>query len=98
MGVKMEGRPLFTITDAARIELQNRLHNSNKKKFIRLQMRFSCWLKLKLTLEDCIQPNDEEIIIDEMHFIIDKTQRHYFNNNRIDYVPDQIGFMEFVAL
>ncbi len=88
---------MFSITDAAKTELQNRLNESATKKFIRLQLRFSCWVKLKLTLEESIQQNDDEIIIDGLHFIIDKTQLHYFSNNQIDFVPDQTGFMEFVA-
>ncbi|EKN68976.1 iron-sulfur cluster biosynthesis family protein [Schinkia azotoformans] len=88
---------MLSITDAAKTELQKRLNKSETKKFIRLQLRFSCWVKLKLTLDESIHPNDEEIIIDGLHFIIDKTQLHYFNNNQIDYVPDQTGFMEFVA-
>lgn len=88
---------MFSITDAAKTELQNRLNESETKKFVRLQLRFSCWVKLKLTLEESIQQNDDEIIIDGFHFIIDKTQLHYFSNNQIDYVLDQTGFMEFVA-
>ncbi|KEF37750.1 hypothetical protein M670_03053 [Schinkia azotoformans MEV2011] len=88
---------MLSITDAAKTELQKRLNESETKKFIRLQLRFSCWVKLKLTLEESIQPNDEEIIIDGLHFIIDKTQLHYFSNNQIDYLPDQTGFKEFVS-
>ncbi len=89
--------PMFSITDEAKTELRNRMNVSERKRFIRLQLRFSCLVKLKLTLEDSIDPNDEEIIIDGLHFIINKTQLHYFNNNQIDFVPDQTGFMEFVA-
>ncbi|HHW37898.1 MAG TPA: iron-sulfur cluster biosynthesis [Bacillales bacterium] len=88
---------MFSITDVAKTELHGRLNVSETKKFIRLQLRFSCLVKLKLTLEDSIQPNDEEITIDGLDFIIDKTQLHYFSNNQINYVPDQTGFMEFVA-
>ncbi|MEC1742012.1 iron-sulfur cluster biosynthesis family protein [Schinkia azotoformans] len=88
---------MLSITDAAKTELQKRLNESETKKFIRLQLRFSCWVKLKLTLEESIQPNDEEIIIDGLHFIIDKTQLHYFSNNQIDYLPDQTGFKGFVS-
>lgn len=88
---------MFSIIDAAKTELQNRLNESETKRFIRLQLRFSCLVKLKLTLEESIEINDEEIIIDGLHFIIDKTQLHYFRNNKIDYVPDQTGFMEFVS-
>ncbi|WP_458413564.1 iron-sulfur cluster biosynthesis family protein [Schinkia sp. CFF1] len=88
---------MFTITEAAKTELQNRLNEADTQKFIRLQLRNSCWVKLKLTLEDSIQSNDDEFIVDGMYFIIDQTQLHYFNNNKIDYVPDQTGFMEFVV-
>lgn len=88
---------MFSIMDAAKTELHNRLNEWDAKKFIRLQLRYSCLVKLKLTLEEFIQPNDAEIIVDGLHFIIDKTQLHYFNNNKIDYVSDRTGFMEFVV-
>lgn len=89
---------MFTITEAAKTELQNRLKQPDSKKLIRLQMRFSCLMKLKLTLDDSVQPNDEELIIDGFHFIIDKDYLHYFNGKKIDFIADQTGFMEFEAI
>ena len=46
-------------------------------------MRYSCYFKFKLTLEDSIQPNDAEEVVDGLHFIIDQEHVHYFNNKKI---------------
>jgi Fe-S cluster assembly iron-binding protein IscA len=86
---------VFILTDAAKTELQNRLELFDAKQFIRLQMRKSCFMKVKLTLEQVIQPNDEEINKDEMRFIIDKGECHYFTNRTLDFIPDQTGFKQF---
>ena len=40
-------------------------------------MRKSCFMKLKLTFEESIQSNDTELIMDGLHFIIDKGEYHY---------------------
>jgi Fe-S cluster assembly iron-binding protein IscA len=86
---------VFILTDAAKIELQNRLKLSNSKQYVRLQMRKSCFMKVKLTLEEVIQPTDTEINMDEMHFIIDNGECHYFTNKTLDFIPDQTGFKQF---
>lgn len=96
-GGGMDGR-VFLLTDSAKTELQNRLELSDSKQFIRLQMRKSCFMKVKLTLEEVIQPNDTEINMDEMHFIIDKGECHYFTNKTLDYIPDQTGFKQFEVI
>jgi Fe-S cluster assembly iron-binding protein IscA len=86
---------VFILTDSAKIELQNRLELSDSKQYVRLQMRKSCFMKVKLTLEEVIQPNDTEITINAMHFIIDKGEFHYFTNKTLDFIPDQTGFKQF---
>lgn len=86
---------MFIVTEAAKTELQNRLNLTDGNQFIRLQMRKSCFLKLKLTLGESIQKDDTEIIIDDMHFIIDKGECHYFRNKKLDFIPDQTGFIQF---
>ena len=58
-------------------------------------MRKSCFMKVKLTLEESIQPNDAEIIKNELHFIIDNGECHYFNNKTLDFIPDTTGFKQF---
>lgn len=55
-------------------------------------------MKVKLTLEEVIQPNDTEINMDEMHFIINKGECHYFTNKTLDYIPDQTGFKQFEVI
>jgi Fe-S cluster assembly iron-binding protein IscA len=86
---------VFLLTENAKTELQNRLKLADSKQFIRLQMRKSCFMKVKLTLEETIQPNDAEITNDELHFIIDNGECHYFNNKTLDFIPDTTGFMQF---
>jgi Fe-S cluster assembly iron-binding protein IscA len=86
---------VFIVTEAAKAELQNRLKDANINQLIRLQMRKSCFMKLKLRLEESIQPNDAEIIVDDMHFIIDKGECHYFRMKILDFIPDQTGFKQF---
>ena len=56
-------------------------------------MRKSCFMKLKLTLEESTQPNDTEIIMDGMQFIIDKGQCHYFSNKQLDFILDRTGLI-----
>jgi Fe-S cluster assembly iron-binding protein IscA len=89
---------VFILTDTAKTELQNRLELSDSKQFIRLQMRKSCFMKVKLTLEEVIQPNDKEINMDKMHFIIDKGECHYFTNKTLDFILDQTGFKQFEVI
>lgn len=86
---------MFTVTEAAKTELQSRMKLAEDNQLIRLQMRKSCFMKLKLTFEESIQSNDTEIIIEEMHFIIDNGECHYFRNKKLDFVPDQTGFKQF---
>jgi Fe-S cluster assembly iron-binding protein IscA len=89
---------VFTLTKAAKTELQNRLNSADSNQLIRLQMRKSCFMKVKLTFEESIQPNDTELAIDGMHFIIEKGEYHYFNNRKIDFIPDQTGFKQFEVI
>ncbi|EKN66678.1 hypothetical protein BABA_14512 [Neobacillus bataviensis LMG 21833] len=86
---------MFIVTTAAKMELQNRLNSTELKRYIRLQMRKSCFMKVKLTLEESIQPNDTEVTLDEMHFIIDQGECHYFNQKTLDFLPDTTGFKQF---
>ncbi|WP_078409008.1 iron-sulfur cluster biosynthesis family protein [Priestia abyssalis] len=89
---------MFKVTEAAKTELQNRLKLTDSNQIIRMQMRKSCFMKLKLTFEESIQPNDTEISIDGMHFIIDKGECHYFSNKKLDFIPDQTGFKQFEVI
>jgi Fe-S cluster assembly iron-binding protein IscA len=89
---------MFTVTEEAKTEIQKRLIEFQPKNLVRLQMRHSCYMKLKLTLEETIQPNDTEEFIDGLHFIIDKDHVHYFNNKKIDFITDKFGFKEFEAI
>ncbi|MED1470371.1 iron-sulfur cluster biosynthesis [Bacillus salipaludis] len=89
---------MFSVTNAARIELQNRLNSSDKNSLIRLQMRKSCFMKVKLLLEDSIRPNDTEVMLDGLHFIIDQGECHYFNHKTLDFLPDITGFKQFEIL
>ncbi len=86
---------MFIVTETAKIELQNRLKLTELNRYIRLQMRMSCFMKVKVTLEEFIQPNDTETIMDDMHFIIDKGENHYFNHKTLDFIPDPTGFKQF---
>ncbi len=52
-------------------------------------------MKVKLTLEESMQPNDIEIEKGNLTFIIDKKACHYFTNKTLDYLPDQTGFKQF---
>ncbi|MCH6267331.1 iron-sulfur cluster biosynthesis family protein [Neobacillus citreus] len=84
---------MFILTEAAKNELQKRLQDSNQ--LIRLQMRKSCFMKAKLTFEDAFQANDEIITLDELQFIIDKAECHYFRGKKLDFIPDTTGFKQF---
>ena len=99
MNLKVNGDVcgMFTVTEAARTEILNRQKEMGGMPYIRLQMRHSCYMKMKLTVVDAIQPNDIEEKVDGLHFIIDKEHEHYFFNKKIDYVPDKFGFKEFEA-
>ncbi len=86
---------VFILTENAITELQNRIKLADSIQFIRLQMRKSCFMKVKLTLEESIQLNDQEIIMNELHFIIDNGELHYFNHKTLDFIPDTTGFKQF---
>jgi len=85
---------MFVVSEEAKTEIQNRLEEFGKV-YVRLQMRHSCYMKLKLTVEDEILPNDIEEMVDGLHFIIDKGHEHYFFNKKIVYGEDKFGFKEF---
>ena len=61
-------------------------------------MRKSCFMKVKLTLEAAIQSNDSKIVKDELTFIIDNGECHYFRDKKLDFIPDQTGFKQFEVL
>ncbi|MDR7240081.1 iron-sulfur cluster biosynthesis [Neobacillus drentensis] len=86
---------VFILTENAKTELQNRLNLAGSKQLIRLQMRKSCFMKVKLTFEESIHQNDAEITKEELHFIIDNGECHYFNNKTLDFIPDTTGFKQF---
>ncbi|MEH7307245.1 iron-sulfur cluster biosynthesis family protein [Neobacillus drentensis] len=86
---------MFTLTENAKSELQNRLKFEHSKQFIRLQMRKSCFMKVRLRFEDSIQPNDYQIKMNNLHFIIDNGECHYFNDKTLDFIPDITGFKQF---
>jgi Fe-S cluster assembly iron-binding protein IscA len=88
---------VFVLTEEAREEIKKRLELSPVG-FIRLQMRKSCFMKVKLTLENSIQENDSEIIKDDLHFVIDKGECHYFRDKKLDFIPDQTGFKQFEVI
>ena len=89
---------MFILTEAAKTEIQNRLELLSSVKFIRLQMRKSCFMKVKLTLEGTMDFNDSEIVLDDLHFIIDKGECHYFRDKKLDFIPDQTGFKQFEVI
>lgn len=89
---------MFILTEAAKTEIQNRLGLSDSAKFIRLQMRKSCFMKVKVTVEEKMEVNDSEIIKDDLLFIIDKGECHYFRDKKLDYIPDQTGFKQFEVI
>jgi len=86
---------MFIVTEAANQELLNRLKQYGHKQFIRLQMRKSCFMKVKITLEENIKASDTEVIKKGLHFIIDAGECHYFNHKTLDYIPDVTGFKQF---
>jgi Fe-S cluster assembly iron-binding protein IscA len=88
---------MFILTEEAKQELQKRL-NEHPKRFVRLQMRHSCFLKLKLTLEDASGEDDVHVTMDGIDFIIDKNHVHYIRNKKIDFIPDATGFKQFEAV
>ncbi|MHC0038541.1 iron-sulfur cluster biosynthesis family protein [Pseudoneobacillus sp. C159] len=85
---------MFTITEAAHEELQNRLKTTGLQ-LVRLQMRKSCFMKIKITIEESVQTNDVELEIDGFHVIIDKGECHYFRKKIVDFLPDHTGFKQF---
>ncbi|WP_394236748.1 iron-sulfur cluster biosynthesis [Niallia oryzisoli] len=85
---------MFIVSAEANAEIQNRKAEYGKE-YVRLQMRHSCYMKVKLTFEDEILPNDVEEVVDGVRFIIDKGHEHYFFNKKIVYGPDKFGFKEF---
>ena len=89
---------MFVLTEAAETEIKNRLAQLDSAKFIRLQMRKSCFMKVKLTLEAAIQSNDRTIVKDDLTFIIDNGECHYFRDKKLDFIPDQTGFKQFEVL
>nr|WP_295972888.1 iron-sulfur cluster biosynthesis family protein [uncultured Bacillus sp.] len=89
---------MFSVTESAKGEIQKRFQEFPGNKYVRLQMRFSCYMKLKLTVEKEVQPNDVEVTVAEIKFIIDKEHEHYFNGKVIDYAVNHTGFKEFDAV
>nr|WP_285889754.1 iron-sulfur cluster biosynthesis [Neobacillus niacini] len=71
---------------------------SDSAKFIRLQMRKSCFMKVKVTVEESVQENDSQIVKEGLNFIIDNGECHYFRNKKLDFIPDQTGFKQFEVI
>lgn len=88
---------MFLITDEAKIALQDRL-KSSAKPYIRMQMRHSCFMKLKLTMEEVKQRDDVLVDLEGMNFIMDKNHIHFFQNKKLDYIADKTGFKQFEIL
>lgn len=89
---------MFVLTESAKEELQNRMELFVSAKFIRLQMRKSCFMKVKVTIEESVRNNDSEVVKDGLHFIIDNGEAHYFRNKKLDYLADHTGFKQFDML
>ena len=89
---------MFILTQAAKTEVDKRLEQFGSNHFIRLQMRKSCFMKVKLTLDAAIQSNDSKIVKDDLTFIIDNGECHYFRDKKLDFIPDQTGFKQFEVL
>jgi Fe-S cluster assembly iron-binding protein IscA len=85
---------MFAVSDAAKTELKNRLQSAGPR-FVRLRMRDSCLLSLKLTLVESPQPGDREISMDGFRFLLNGGERHYFKGKTLAYIPDQTGFRQF---
>ncbi|SEI95405.1 Fe-S cluster assembly iron-binding protein IscA [Bhargavaea ginsengi] len=88
---------MFTVSDAAKAELAKRLKAFDHQ-FVRLRMRDSCLLSLKLTLDESRQQGDKEFPMDGFRFLLSEGELHYFNGKTLDYVPDQTGFRQFEML
>lgn len=86
---------VFTVSEAAKEEIQKRFTEKGSEYKVRLQMRHSCFMKLKLTFEETSQLNDTEILMDGIHFIINKDHVHYMNGKKLDYIPDNLNFKQF---
>ncbi|MEH7113079.1 iron-sulfur cluster biosynthesis [Neobacillus niacini] len=89
---------MFILSEEAKGEIKKRLELFNSGKFIRLQMRKSCFMKVKLTVEESILPNDSEIVKEDLNFIIDNGECHYFRGKKLDFIPDQTGFKQFEVI
>lgn len=88
---------MFHISDAAKTALQELLQETAKPYF-RLQMRHSCFMKLKLTTEEVKNENDIVVELEGYTFVIHKDHVHYFQNKQLDFIPDQHGFKQFEIL
>ncbi|MFC7364267.1 MULTISPECIES: iron-sulfur cluster biosynthesis family protein [Bhargavaea] len=85
---------MFAVSDAAKEELANRLQPGGPL-FVRLRMRDSCLLSLKLTLVESPQPGDREFVVAGFRFLLDERELHYFKGKTLDYIPDRTGFRQF---
>ena len=86
---------MFTVTDAAKQEIEKRFKEFPNMKLIRVEMRNSCWMKMRLKLEESAKENDIECTVDGLDFVVDKDHEHYFTNKVIDYRKGDNGFMDF---
>lgn len=85
---------MFAVSDAAKDELEKRLREAGPP-FVRLRMRNSCLLSLKLTIDESPQPGDSEFSLDGFRFLLDGKEIHYFKGKTLDYIPDPTGFRQF---
>ena len=89
---------MFELTEAAAVELQARVKASTVGRLIRLQMRKSCFMKVKVTVENVAAKNDDVLTILGLDFIIDRGECHYFRHKTLDFAPDHTGFKQFEVL
>jgi Fe-S cluster assembly iron-binding protein IscA len=75
---------MLQITEKAREELQKRFQSRPSKHLVRLQMRHSCFMKGKLTMEEVPQADDIQFCLDDIIFILNNSQVHYFRNKKLD--------------
>lgn len=54
--------------------------------------------RLQLALEESATPNDQVTKIEDITFIIDKNQLPYFQNVKLDFTKNFLGFGEFILL
>ncbi len=85
---------MFTATERAISEINNRFPVTSDR-LVRVEMKGSCSLRVKVTSEEKRSEADELFSQDEVNFVIEKGQLHYFKNKKLDFFPDSQGFHKF---